>query len=115
MAEPVVLEPLFRLEVRVPQEFMSGALKVIQGRRGKILNMESEGDVAIITALLPVANSFGLATDMRSETQGRAIWSTQFEKFERLPPELEPKVIEEVRKRKGLPPEVPKPEEFMEK
>jgi elongation factor 2 len=115
MGEPIVMEPLFRLEVRVPQEFMSGALKVIQGRRGKILNMENEGDLAIITALLPVANSFGLATDMRSETQGRAIWSTQFEKFERLPPELEPKVIEEVRKRKGLPPEVPKPEEFMEK
>jgi elongation factor 2 len=115
MGEPIIMEPLFRLEVRVPQEFMSGALKVIQGRRGKILNMENEGDITIITALLPVATSFGLATDMRSETQGRAIWSTQFEKFERLPPELEQKVIQEVRKRKGLKLEVPKPEEFMEK
>lgn len=115
MGNPVIMEPLFRLEVRVPQEFMSGALKVIQGRRGKILNMETQEDLVIITALLPVANSFGLATDMRSETQGRAIWSTQFEKFERLPPELEQQIIQEVRKRKGLKLEVPKPEEFMEK
>ncbi|MEM2619116.1 MAG: hypothetical protein QW356_06505, partial [Candidatus Hadarchaeales archaeon] len=115
MSNPVIMEPLFRLEVRVPQEFMSGALRVIQGRRGKILNMETQEDLVIITALLPVANSFGLATDMRSETQGRAIWSTQFEKFERLPPELEQQVIQEVRKRKGLKLEVPKPEEFMEK
>ncbi len=115
MSNPIVMEPLFRLEVRVPQEFMGGALRVIQSRRGKITNMETEGDLAIISALLPVACSFGLATDMRSETQGRAIWSTQFEKFEKLPSELEPQVITEVRKRKGLPLEVPKPEEFMER
>lgn len=115
LANPTVLEPLLKLEVRVPQEFMGGATKVIQGRRGRILSMESEEDIAIIKASLPVANSFGLAAELRSETEGRAIWGTEFEKFEQLPRELQEQVIRDTRKRKGLKPEPPKPDEFMEK
>ena len=114
LANPVVLEPLLKLEVRVPQEFMGGATKVIQGRRGRITTMESEEDIAIIKASLPVANSFGLAAEMRSETEGRAIWGTEFEKFEQLPKELQEQVIRDARKRKGLKLEPPKPEDFME-
>ncbi|MDI6642442.1 MAG: elongation factor EF-2 [Candidatus Hodarchaeaceae archaeon] len=115
LANPTVLEPLLKLEVRVPQEFMGGATKVIQGRRGRILSMESEEDIAIIKASLPVANSFGLAAELRSETEGRAIWGTEFEKFEQLPRELQEQVIRNTRKRKGLKLEPPKPDEFMEK
>ncbi len=114
LANPVVLEPLLKLEVRVPQEFMGGATKVIQGRRGRITTMESEEDIAIIKASLPVANSFGLAAEMRSETEGRAIWGTEFEKFEQLPKELQEQVVRDTRKRKGLKLEPPKPEDFME-
>ncbi len=114
LANSVVLEPLLKLEVRVPQEFMGGATKVIQGRRGRITTMESEEDIAIIKASLPVANSFGLAAEMRSETEGRAIWGTEFEKFEQLPKELQEQVIRDTRKRKGLKLEPPKPEDFME-
>ena len=114
LANPVVLEPLLKLEVRVPQEFVGGTTKVIQGRRGKILTMESEEDIAIIKASLPVANSFGLAAEMRSETEGRAIWGTEFERFEQLPKELKEQVIRETRKRKGLKLEPPKPEDFVE-
>jgi elongation factor 2 len=115
LANPTVLEPLLKLEVRVPQEFMGGAIKVIQGRRGRILSMETEEDISIIKASLPVANSFGLAAELRSETEGRAIWATEFEKFEQLPRELQEQVIMDTRKRKGLKPEPPKPEEFMER
>ncbi len=114
MANTIVLEPLLKLEVRVPQEFMGGATSVIQGRRGRILSMEAEGDIAIIKASLPVANSFGLAADMRSETEGRAIWGTEFEKFNPLPRELQDKAVQETRKRKGLKPEPPKPEDLVE-
>ena len=114
LANPVVLEPLLKVEVRVPQEFVGGTTKVIQGRRGKILTMESEEDIVIIKASLPVANSFGLAAEMRSETEGRAIWGTEFERFEQLPKELREQVIRETRKRKGLKLEPPKPEDFME-
>ncbi len=115
LANPIVLEPLLKLEVRVPQEFMGGATKVIQGRRGRIVTMESEEDITIIKAVLPVANSFGLAAELRSETEGRAIWGTEFERFEQLPKELQEQVIRDTRKRKGLKPEPPKPEDFMEK
>jgi len=114
MASPVILEPILKLEVRVPQEFMGGATKVIQGRRGKIVSMEGEEEVSVIKASLPVANSFGLAADMRGETEGRAIWGTEFEKFEQMPRELEEQAIRDARKRKGLKLEVPKPEEFMD-
>ncbi|MFN4133470.1 MAG: elongation factor EF-2 [Candidatus Hadarchaeales archaeon] len=115
LGEPVVLEPILKLEVRVPQEFMGGATKVIQGRRGRIIDMQTEEDVIILKALLPVANSFGLAAELRSETEGRAIWATSFEKFEKLPKELEAQVISQTRKRKGLKLEPPTPDEFMEK
>jgi elongation factor 2 len=115
LGNPIVLEPILKLEVKVPQEFMGGATKVIQGRRGRIVSMETEEDVIILKALLPVANSFGLAAELRSETEGRAIWATEFEKFERLPKELQDQVIRDTRKRKGLKLEPPRPEEFMEK
>lgn len=115
LANPAVLEPILKLEVRVPQEFMGGATKVIQGRRGRILSMEAEEDITIIKASLPVANSFGLAAELRSETEGRAVWGTQFDKFDQLPRELQMQVIMNTRKRKGLKPEPPKPDEFMEK
>jgi len=100
--------------VRVPQEFMGGATKVIQGRRGRIVSMDAEEDVAVIKASLPVANSFGLAADLRGETEGRAIWGTEFERFEQMPRELQAQAIADTRKRKGLKIEMPKPEEFME-
>ncbi|MEM2875192.1 MAG: elongation factor EF-2 [Candidatus Hadarchaeales archaeon] len=115
LASPTILEPMLKLEVRVPQEFMGRATKVIQGRRGRVLSMDMEEDLAILRASLPVANSFGLAAELRSETEGRAIWATEFEKFEELPKELQAQVIRDTRKRKGLKPEPPQPEEFMEK
>jgi len=115
LANPTLLEPLLKLEVRVPQEFMGGATKVIQGRRGRIMNMEAEEDLSIIKASLPVANSFGLAAELRSETEGRAIWATEFEKFDVTPRELQEQVIRDTRKRKGLKPEPPQASEFMEK
>jgi elongation factor 2 len=76
--------------------------------------MESEEDIAVVKALLPVANSFGLAAEMRSETEGRAIWGTEFEKFDPVPKELQEQTILETRKRKGLKPEPPKPEDFLD-
>lgn len=114
MATPVVLEPILKLEVRVPQEFLGGATSVIQGRRGRIVTMESEEDIAIIKASIPVGNSFGLAAEMRSETEGRAIWGTEFDRFDPMPRELQEQTIRETRKRKGLKLEPPKPEDFME-
>jgi elongation factor 2 len=63
---------------------------------------------------MPVANSFGLAAEMRSETEGRAIWGTEFERFDPVPKELRAQVIRDTRKRKGLKLEPPRAEDFLD-
>ena len=114
MANPIVLEPLLKLEVRVPQEFLGGATRVVQGRRGKVGAMESEEELAIMKSSIPVSSSFGLAADMRSETEGRALWGTEFDKFEPLPDGLANQAIKETRERKGLKPQPPTPAELID-
>ncbi len=114
MADPIVLEPLLKLEVRVPQEFLGGATKVVQGRRGKVGAMESEEELAIMTSSIPVSASFGLAAEMRSETEGRAVWGTEFDKFDLVPDNLAVQAIKETRERKGLKPQPPKPQELLD-
>jgi elongation factor 2 len=68
----------------------------------------------VITGYIPVAETFGLAAELRSATSGRAFWQSMFDRWERVPAKLEAKIIKDVRKRKGLPSEVPKAERFLE-
>ncbi len=114
LADPIVLEPVLKLEVRVPQEFLGSATHVIQGRRGQVGAIESEEELAIMKASLPVASSFGLSAEMRSSTEGRAIWATEFDRFAPMPQELEKNAIKQTRERKGLKPQPPKPEDLIE-
>jgi len=113
-ANPTLLEPIQKVVVHVPQEQMSGAVRVIQGRRGIILSMSQEGDMTIIEAKAPVAELFGFAGDLRSATEGRAMWSTEFAGFEPIPQNLLPQVVRQIRQRKGLKVEVPTPSDFVE-
>jgi elongation factor 2 len=85
----------------------------IQGRRGAILNMTQEGDVTDIEAKTPVAELFGFAGDLRSATEGRALWSTEFAGFEPLPKNLLPEIVSQIRTRKGLKPGIPKAADFV--
>ncbi|MEM3189990.1 MAG: elongation factor EF-2, partial [Candidatus Bathyarchaeia archaeon] len=87
-------------------------ISLIQKRRGKILDMTNEEDMAVIKAELPVAESFGIADELRSSTQGRAFWATQFSHWAPVPESMQADVIRQIRTRKGLPPTPPKPEEF---
>jgi elongation factor 2 len=112
-ASPTLLEPMQKVFIHVPQEHMSGALREVQGRRGIILSMEQEGDITIIEAKAPVAELFGFAGALRSATEGRAIWSTEFAGFEPVPTGMLEDVIRGIRERKGLKLEVPKPEDFL--
>jgi elongation factor 2 len=68
----------------------------------------------VLTGYIPVAGTFGLAAELRSATSGRALWQSLFARWEKVPEKLEAKIIKEVRKRKGLPSEVPKPAQFLE-
>lgn len=101
----VLLEPVQKVYINVPQDQMGAATREIQSRRGVIEDMQQEGENAIIVAKAPVAEMFGFASAIRSATQGRALWSTENAGFVPVPAELQEKVVREIRTRKGLKPE----------
>jgi elongation factor 2 len=105
MAGRVLLEPLQKVTVNVPQEVLSGATRELQRRRGEILDMTSVGDLQTIVAKVPVAELFGFASDIRSATAGKVLWSTESMGFEVIPESLQNGVVAEVRQRRGLKPE----------
>ncbi|MDD5615286.1 MAG: elongation factor EF-2 [Candidatus Methanoperedens sp.] len=114
MAGATLLEPFQKVFIHVPQEQMGGAMREMQGRRGSILDMQSEGDTTIIEAKAPVSQLFGFAGDLRSATEGRAMWSTEFAGFETIPGNILNDVVMDIRKRKGLKLEMPKPSDFID-
>ena len=113
MADDTLLEPYQKVFIQTPQNNMGGATSEIQGRRGIINNMSQEGDMTIIESKAPVAELFGFAGDIRSATEGRAMWSTEFAGFETLPASLLKEIVLQIRQRKGLKSEVPKASDFV--
>lgn len=101
-AGALLLEPKQKVFIHVPQDYMGAATREIQSRRGQIIDMRQEDTMMIIDAKCPVAEMFGFAGDIRSATEGRALWSTEISGFEKLPAELQEEVIKSIRKRKGL-------------
>lgn len=112
-AEPTLLEPYQKVFVTVPQDMLGSVTREIQGRRGQILEMKTEGDLVTVVAKAPVKEMFGFAGAIRSATSGKAIWSTEHAGFEQVPQGLLENFVMEVRKRKGLKLEIPKPEDFV--
>ena len=113
-AKPVLFEPVYKTVISAPAELAGECSRIISGRRGKISAFEQKGVSTVLTGYIPIAESFGLAAELRSATSGRALWQSLFARWEKVPEKLEAKIIKEVRKRKGLPSEVPKPEQFLE-
>ncbi len=101
-AKPVLLEPMQYVYINTPQDFMGAAMREISNRRGQILDMEQEGDMAIIKAKCPVAEMFGFAGAIRGATQGRCLWSIEFAGYEKVPREMQEQLIKQIRERKGL-------------
>jgi elongation factor G len=87
-AKPVLLEPVFAVEVVTPEEFMGDVIGDLSRRRGQINGMEQRGNAQVISAHVPLAEMFGYATDMRSATQGRATYTMQFDRYEEVPPNI---------------------------
>ncbi|MEM4280551.1 MAG: elongation factor EF-2 [Archaeoglobaceae archaeon] len=112
-ADATLLEPYQNVYIMVPQTMMGNVTREIQGRRGHILDIKIDGDTATLVAKAPVKEMFGFAGSIRSATSGKAIWSTEHAGFEKVPPSLLTDFVIEVRKRKGLKLEIPKPEEFL--
>ncbi len=114
LAQPALLEPTLGIEVRVPQEMIGNVAGVISGKRGKVLNMEQKGVIHIISGELPASETFDLSEIMRGQTAGRAMWNTHFKAWTPVPNSILTKVIADIRKRKGLAPEVPTPDEYVD-
>jgi elongation factor G len=92
-AKPVLLEPIFRVEVVMPEQFMGDVIGDLNRRRGHVSGMEQRGNAQVITAFVPLSEMFGYATDVRSNTQGRATYTMQFERYEEVPPNIADKVV----------------------
>jgi elongation factor G len=94
-AKPVLLEPIFAVEVVTPEEFMGEVMGDLSRRRGHLHGSEQQGNAQAIHALVPLSEMFGYATDLRSNTQGRATYTMQFEGYEEVPPNIAEKIIEQ--------------------
>ncbi len=113
MAGDSLLEPTQKIQITVPSEQMGAATSQIQGRRGQVFDMLSEGDTMTIVGKAPVAELFGFAGDVRSATEGRAMWSTEFAGFEIVPAGMVDEVVKGIRRRKGLKEQIPRPEDYL--
>ncbi len=113
MADPTLLEPVQKVFINTPTDYMGSVTKEILNRRGQIVDMPTEGDMVNVEAKVPVAEMFGFAGEIRSATQGRCLWSTENSGFERLPRELQDQIIRQIRERKGLSPQPFGPDHYL--
>ena len=93
-ASPVLLEPIMKVEINTPDEYMGDILGQVNSKRGRIEEMGQRGQAKIITAYIPLSEMFGYSTDLRSATQGRATYSMEFKKYAEAPNNVAEKIME---------------------
>ena len=101
-ANPIMLEPLQILQIEAPADYLGDISKLISNKRGQLLDVIQEGNTISVKAKMPVAEMFGWSSDLRSSTGGRGSSSVVDQLFERLPDELQGRIIKQIRERKGL-------------
>jgi elongation factor G len=99
-ARPVLLEPIFSVEVVTPEDFLGDVIGDLNRRRGHVHGQEKRGNAQVITASVPLSEMFGYATDLRSTTQGRATYTMQFERYDEVPSKISEEIVEH---RQGTP------------
>ncbi|MDR0373133.1 MAG: GTP-binding protein [Nitrososphaerota archaeon] len=114
-ADPTLQEPVYKISLSTTSDLVAESSRILNSRRGRVSQFEQKDHLTQITGYIPVAETFGFSKELRSATSGKAIWQSMFDHWEKLPPKLAQETISEIRKRKGLPREVPKPERFMER
>ena len=97
-AAPVLLEPIMKVEVTMPEEYMGDVIGDLNARRGMVQGMDDVGNGKIVKALVPLSEMFGYSTTLRSATQGRGNYSMFFEKYEPAPKNVQQKVIDDLKK-----------------
>jgi elongation factor 2 len=113
-AKPVLIEPIYKIGVSVPHQFVGEVTGLITRKRGRVTASEQKGSITNVKGFIPVSETFGLSADMRSATSGHAFWQTQFDHWEKVPESISMEVIAEIRKRRGLPEEIPKANKFID-
>jgi elongation factor G len=96
-AEPVLLEPMMKVEVVVPEEYLGDVLGDLNGRRAQIGGIHTRNDAQIVVSTVPLSEMFGYATDLRSRTQGRAVYTMQFSHYQETTTSVSQKILERVR------------------
>jgi elongation factor G len=94
-AKPVLLEPIFAVEVVTPEDFLGDVIGDLSRRRGRVEGQERRGNALAVTGKVPLSEMFGYATDLRSNTQGRANYTMQFEGYDEVPPSIAEKIVEQ--------------------
>jgi elongation factor 2 len=115
IADPVLLEPILGIEIKCPQEQIGTIAGILSGKRGKLLNVEQKGLISIIQGEVPASETFDLSEVMRGGTAGKALWNTYFKTWQPVPQSIFRTLVGETRRRKGLNPEPPSPDEFIDK
>ncbi len=110
----VLLEPVYRVDLHVPVEWFGKCATSITKRRGRIKNALQKAGMTVVSGFVPVAETFGLAAELRSVSSGHAFWQFSFDHWERIPEHLEGELIRKLREEKGLAPEVPDAETFVD-
>src|SRR5579885_308552 len=114
MAQPVLLEPVQGIEIKCPVDLIGAVAGVLSSKRGKLINIEQKEVLAIVEGEIPASETFDLREVMRGDTAGKAVWDMHFKSWSPLPQSLQKAVITQIRKRKGLPEEVPPPSDFLD-
>lgn len=92
-ADPVLLEPIMKVEVTTPEDYMGDVIGDLNSRRGRIESMEARHGAQVITAYVPLSEMFGYATDLRSRSQGRAVYTMQFDHYDEVPKNIQEQIV----------------------
>ncbi|MDH5769936.1 MAG: elongation factor EF-2, partial [Candidatus Bathyarchaeota archaeon] len=112
-ADPILLEPLLKINVKTPMEEVGSVTSIVSQKRGKILSVEQRDRLAYITGELPASETFDISDVMRSATGGKAFWGTEFSRWETVSPSMKTQLIQELRRKKGLSPSPPTIKELL--
>jgi len=114
-ANPTLLEPILGIEVKGPSDLIGAVTGVISAKRGKLVKIDQKEVMTVVEGEIPASETFDLSEKMRGATAGKAVWNTHFKTWQAVPQNMLWGLVTEIRKRKGLPPDPPKAEEFIDK
>ncbi|MBN2335313.1 elongation factor EF-2 [Candidatus Bathyarchaeota archaeon] len=112
-ADPTLLEPIYKIQVRVPAEEMGNVTGLLSRKRGSIHNVEQDGPIVNVTGMVPVSETLGLSQEMRAATSGKAFWQMTFDHWAPVPDSMLPEVVKKIRTRKGMSPDPPRASEYI--